>query len=121
MMTLLSQLHLFGYILLVLLSCFSFAAEKISSREESSCIGPVQTNLKYNVDAYTAASVGLPGAQAEELLAEVIYIYIYSCLYFYIVTLFEGHLLRFELSRISGAQWILQIPRCRPVSKGIVA
>jgi hypothetical protein len=119
MMTLLSQLHLFGYILLVLLSCFSFAAEKISSSEESSCIGPVQTNLKYNVDAYTAASVGLPGAQAEELLAEVIYIY--SCLYFYIVTLFEGHLLRFELSRISGAQWILQIPRCRPVSKGIVA
>ena len=38
----------------------------------SSCSAPISKNLLYNVDKYTAASVGLPNGSANESLSEAI-------------------------------------------------
>ena len=39
---------------------------------ESSCSAPVSNTLQYNVDKYTAASVGLPNGSSNESLSEAI-------------------------------------------------
>jgi len=39
---------------------------------ESSCSGPIQQKLLYNVDSYTAKDVGLPNSTSDELLSDAI-------------------------------------------------